>query len=68
MVKLLYFRSFGTKYYVVHKSVFYISHLNFAHNFTEISGFMRKILSMRVHLFVFCGFVLLGEVVAQCMQ
>ena len=29
---------------------------------------MCKILNMRVQLFVLCGFILLGEVVAQCIQ
>jgi hypothetical protein len=68
MVKLLYLRSLGTQDFLVHNSVFYISHVNFIHNFTEVSSFMCKILSMRVHLFVLCGFVPLAEVVAQCIQ
>jgi len=52
MVKLLYLRSLGTQGFLVHYSVFYISHVNFIHNFTEVSGFVCKILSVRFHLFV----------------
>ena len=57
-VKPLYFRSLGTEDFLVHKSVLYISPVNFTHNFTEISGFMCNILSIRVNLFVLCGYVL----------
>jgi hypothetical protein len=52
--------SLGTKDFLVHKSVFYIFHVNFTHNFTDVSGFMCKILSTRIHLFLLRGFFLLG--------
>lgn len=64
MVKFLYLVSLGTKDFLV-QSVFHISHVHFVHNFTEVLGFVCKIFSMKVHLFVLCGFVLLREVVAQ---
>ena len=65
MVKFLYLVSLGTKDFLVHKNVFHISHVHFILNFTEVLGFVCKILSMKVHLFVLCGFVLLRDVVAQ---